>query len=45
MDDASPEVQEKRDPLLLLAISGGPEADWKAMGAKVCDLHIHSLSN
>jgi len=30
VDDASAE----RDPLLLLAVNGGPDADWKVMGAK-----------
>jgi len=30
VDDASAE----RDPLLLLAVNGGPDADWEVMGAK-----------
>ncbi|KAG1738681.1 isoprenoid synthase domain-containing protein [Suillus paluster] len=34
VDDASPEVQDEREPLLLLAVNGGAEADWKTMCAK-----------
>ncbi|OAX35653.1 hypothetical protein K503DRAFT_669439, partial [Rhizopogon vinicolor AM-OR11-026] len=34
VDDASVEVQGEREPLLLLAVNGSPEADWKTMGAK-----------
>ncbi|KAG0698445.1 isoprenoid synthase domain-containing protein [Suillus ampliporus] len=33
VDDASPEVQNEREPLLLLAVNGGAEADWKTMSA------------
>lgn len=45
VDDATVEVQGERDPLLLLAINGGPDADWRVMGAKVCASHAHPLSN
>ncbi|KAG1773541.1 hypothetical protein EDD22DRAFT_742186, partial [Suillus occidentalis] len=31
VDDA---MEDEREPLLLLAVNGGPEADWKAMCAK-----------
>ncbi|KAG2122596.1 hypothetical protein DEU56DRAFT_718968, partial [Suillus clintonianus] len=41
VDDASPEVQEEREPLLLLAVNGGAEADWKTMCAKVRLSHTH----
>jgi hypothetical protein len=34
VDDASPESQDEREPLLLLAVNGGAEADWKTMCAK-----------
>lgn len=34
VDDASPELQDEREPLLLLAVNGGAEADWKTMCAK-----------
>ncbi|KAG1734135.1 hypothetical protein EDB19DRAFT_1728352 [Suillus lakei] len=34
VDDVSPELQNEREPLLLLAVNGGAEADWKTMCAK-----------
>lgn len=34
VDSASPELQDEREPLLLLAVNGGAEADWKTMCAK-----------
>lgn len=34
VDDACLELQDERDPLLLLAVNGGAEADWKIMCAK-----------
>ncbi|KAG1839994.1 hypothetical protein DFJ58DRAFT_667424 [Suillus subalutaceus] len=34
VDDASPELQDEREPLLLLAVNGGAEANWKTMCAK-----------
>ncbi|KAG1825122.1 hypothetical protein EV424DRAFT_1345944 [Suillus variegatus] len=34
VDNTSPELQDEREPLLLLAVNGGAEADWKTMCAK-----------
>ncbi|KAG2354923.1 hypothetical protein BDR07DRAFT_1427829 [Suillus spraguei] len=34
VDDANPELQDQREPLLLLAVNGSAEADWKTMCAK-----------
>ncbi|KAG2157950.1 uncharacterized protein EDB93DRAFT_1199605 [Suillus bovinus] len=34
VDDAGPELQDEREPLLLLAVNGGAEADWKTMCTK-----------